>query len=101
MNKPSSGVPKTKRKLLGFTDNRQDAALQSGHFNDFLFVSLLRGANESLVSLREEGFDEWSPAEIDEQIRGNNRCIEIIDQMLKSGRPLPLPHMPKEFDLES
>jgi Lhr-like helicase len=30
------------RKLLGFTDNRQDAALQSGHFNDFLFVSLIR-----------------------------------------------------------
>ncbi len=44
MNKPDSGVPETKRKLLGFTDNRQDAALQSGHFNDFLFVSLLRGA---------------------------------------------------------
>lgn len=32
------------RKLLGFTDNRQDAALQSGHFNDFLFVSLVRAA---------------------------------------------------------
>ncbi len=30
------------RKLLGFTDNRQDAALQSGHFNDFIFVTLLR-----------------------------------------------------------
>lgn len=30
------------RKLLGFTDNRQDAALQAGHFNDFLFVSLIR-----------------------------------------------------------
>lgn len=44
MNKDGSGVPETKRKLLGFTDNRQDAALQSGHFNDFLFVSLLRGA---------------------------------------------------------
>ena len=44
MNKEDSGVPETKRKLLGFTDNRQDAALQSGHFNDFLFVSLLRGA---------------------------------------------------------
>ena len=28
------------RKLLGFTDNRQDAALQAGHFNDFVFVSL-------------------------------------------------------------
>jgi hypothetical protein len=33
-----------KRKLLGFTDNRQDAALQAGHFNDFLFVALLRAA---------------------------------------------------------
>ncbi|MDX0952219.1 DEAD/DEAH box helicase [Sinorhizobium medicae] len=44
MNRPGSGVTETKRKLLGFTDNRQDAALQSGHFNDFLFVSLLRGA---------------------------------------------------------
>ena len=33
-----------KRKLLSFTDNRQDAALQAGHFNDFTFVSLLRGA---------------------------------------------------------
>ena len=44
LNNPNSGVPVEKRKLLGFTDNRQDAALQAGHFNDFLFVSLLRGA---------------------------------------------------------
>ncbi len=44
LNRPGSGVPKEKRKLLAFTDNRQDAALQAGHFNDFLFVSLLRGA---------------------------------------------------------
>ena len=44
MGQPGSDVPETKRKLLGFTDNRQDAALQSGHFNDFLFVTLLRGA---------------------------------------------------------
>ena len=44
MNRNHSGVPEEKRKLLGFTDNRQDAALQAGHFNDFLFVSLLRGA---------------------------------------------------------
>jgi Lhr-like helicase len=44
MNGRNSGVPEEKRKLLCFTDNRQDAALQAGHFNDFLFVSLLRGA---------------------------------------------------------
>lgn len=30
------------RKLLGFTDNRQDAALQAGHFNDFIFLLMLR-----------------------------------------------------------
>lgn len=32
------------RKLLSFTDNRQDAALQAGHFNDFIEISLLRAA---------------------------------------------------------
>jgi superfamily II DNA/RNA helicase len=43
------------RKLLGFTDNRQDAALQAGHFNDFLFVSLLRAG--FLGALRAAGPD--------------------------------------------
>ena len=32
------------KKVLGFTDNRQDAALQVGHFNDFLQVLLQRAA---------------------------------------------------------
>jgi hypothetical protein len=31
-------------KLLTFTDNRQDASLQAGHFNDFVHVGLLRAA---------------------------------------------------------
>lgn len=30
------------RKLLSFTDNRQDASLQAGHFNDFIEIALLR-----------------------------------------------------------
>lgn len=38
---PASGQPDP-RKLLGFTDNRQDAALQAGHFNDFIFLLTLR-----------------------------------------------------------
>ena len=42
MHEGNSGLPPHTRKLLGFTDNRQDAALQAGHFNDFLFVSLIR-----------------------------------------------------------
>ena len=32
------------QKLLSFTDNRQDASLQAGHFNDFASVALLRAA---------------------------------------------------------
>ena len=36
-------------KILSFTDNRQDASLQSGHFNDFVQTSLLRVAlNQAL-----------------------------------------------------
>ena len=31
-------------KILGFTDNRQDAALQAGFFNDFVHTALLRAA---------------------------------------------------------
>jgi hypothetical protein len=66
------------RKLLGFTDNRQDAALQAGHFNDFLFVSLIRagflaaldaagpaGVKSEAVGLAHQtalGFDSADPA---------------------------------------
>ncbi len=36
--------PVRDQKLLSFTDNRQDAALQSGHFNDFMDVVRVRAA---------------------------------------------------------
>lgn len=39
-----SDLPPHARKLLSFTDNRQDASLQSGHLNDFVEVGLLRAA---------------------------------------------------------
>jgi ATP-dependent helicase YprA (DUF1998 family)/very-short-patch-repair endonuclease len=39
-----SELPERARKLLSFTDNRQDASLQAGHLNDFVEVSLLRAA---------------------------------------------------------
>ncbi|CQD08042.1 DEAD/DEAH box helicase [Mycolicibacterium conceptionense] len=32
------------RKFLTFSDNRQDASLQAGHFNDFVLVGLIRSA---------------------------------------------------------
>jgi ATP-dependent helicase YprA (DUF1998 family) len=43
-NAPAGGINESVRKILSFTDNRQDASLQTGHFNDFVQVSLLRAA---------------------------------------------------------
>ncbi len=37
-----AGFKREDQKLLSFTDNRQDAALQAGHFNDFVQVVRLR-----------------------------------------------------------
>lgn len=37
------------RKLLSFTDDRQDASLQAGHFNDFVQTGLLRASLLSAV----------------------------------------------------
>ena len=34
----------SEQKLLSFTDNRQDAALQAGHFNDFYKIGKIRSA---------------------------------------------------------
>ncbi|MFD6414885.1 protein kinase [Streptomyces sp. NPDC060194] len=41
---PLDVLSKEARKLLTFVDNRQDASLQAGHFNDFAQVTQLRGA---------------------------------------------------------
>ena len=39
------------KKLLAFSDNRQDASLQAGHFNDFIEVGMLRSALYRSVEL--------------------------------------------------
>ena len=52
------------RKFLAFTDNRQDASLQAGHFNDFVLVGLVRSAlyraakNQEIVNLDEPLTDD-------------------------------------------
>ncbi|MDD5035040.1 MAG: DEAD/DEAH box helicase [Methylococcaceae bacterium] len=71
-------------KLLGFTDNRQDAALQAGHFNDFVFLLTLRSGligalQNSNGELNEEqladavfralGFDQINEATLVEYLR--------------------------------
>jgi ATP-dependent helicase YprA (DUF1998 family) len=42
--KAAQDLDPSARKLLSFTDNRQDASLQAGHFNDFVNVARVRSA---------------------------------------------------------
>src|SRR5207248_9845658 len=59
----SAGMEGARDKLLTFTDNRQDASLQSGHFNDFIHVSLLRTAlHAALLHENELTFDRIAEA---------------------------------------
>jgi ATP-dependent helicase YprA (DUF1998 family) len=53
--KLSSELKPEAKKLLSFTDNRQDASLQAGHFNDFVEVSLIRSG--LVAALRHAGAD--------------------------------------------
>ena len=43
------------RKFLAFSDNRQDASLQAGHFNDFVLVGLVRSAVYQAVFSQRDG----------------------------------------------
>jgi ATP-dependent helicase YprA (DUF1998 family) len=49
-------LPPEARKLLSFSDNRQDASLQAGHFNDFVEIGLLRsGLHRAVAAAGEQG----------------------------------------------
>jgi ATP-dependent helicase YprA (DUF1998 family) len=48
-------LPPSARKLLAFVDNRQDASLQAGHFNDYVQVTQLRGALYRALAQRPDG----------------------------------------------
>ncbi|MGH2531692.1 MAG: DEAD/DEAH box helicase [Thermomicrobiales bacterium] len=62
----AASLPEGARKLLSFTDNRQDAALQAGHFNDFVQTSMVRGA--VLAAVRAGGPDGLQHDTIAEQV---------------------------------
>lgn len=48
------GFTESEQKILSFTDNRQDAALQAGHFNDYIRVIRLRAAACKAIQERGE-----------------------------------------------
>ena len=75
------------RKLLAFTDNRQDAALQAGHFNDFTFVSLLRGA--MVRALRDAGSEGLE----DKDLGGAIMAALGFDRELSPGEDPMMSHL--------
>ncbi len=53
---PADALDDKARKLLTFVDNRQDASLQAGHFNDFVQITQMRAAlYRAVVDAGEEG----------------------------------------------
>ena len=55
-----SGHSPRDQKLLSFTDNRQDAALQAGHFNDFVQVVRLRAGIRQAVETAPGGILDYA-----------------------------------------
>jgi superfamily II DNA/RNA helicase len=51
---PIDEIPNKARKLLAFSDNRQDASLQAGHFNDFVRVLQLRAGLVAALNAQRE-----------------------------------------------
>ncbi|MGX1541152.1 protein kinase domain-containing protein [Streptomyces adustus] len=68
---PEESLGKEARKLLTFVDNRQDASLQAGHFNDFAQVTQLRGAlYQAALQAGEEGLLHDDLAEAVTEVMG-------------------------------
>lgn len=68
---PEDSLGKEARKLLTFVDNRQDASLQAGHFNDFAQVTQLRGAlYQATLRSGEEGLSHDDLAEAVTEVMG-------------------------------
>ena len=52
--KKIESIPDDAAKILSFTDNRQDASLQAGHFNDFVQTSFLRASLNGALQARQQ-----------------------------------------------
>jgi superfamily II DNA/RNA helicase/very-short-patch-repair endonuclease len=82
------------QKLMSFTDNRQDASLQAGHFNDFIQVVHLRSAIEKVLS------NSDLPISISELIFKVQRSLNLPEGEYASN-PSSNPDRPDEDNLEA
>lgn len=79
---------KENQKLLSFTDNRQDASLQAGHFNDFLTTVRLRSAVFHALNTHKELKIFELPSKVFENLS--------IDENDYARNPSQLPGFPDE-----
>ena len=81
-------------EISGPLTKEEKADLEVWRRHKLLFEETNRGLGDLLI----EGHDVWSPEDIQEQIRGNQQCIEFINTMLRNGRPWPLSILPDDVD---
>ena len=85
------GFESFKQKFLSFTDNRQDAALQAGHFNDFMQVTTLRsGIYRAITQAPEQrlSYKQLGQAIFDALEMGNDKMF------LEYARSNEIPNFP-------
>jgi superfamily II DNA/RNA helicase/very-short-patch-repair endonuclease len=82
------------QKLMSFTDNRQDASLQAGHFNDFIQVVHLRSAIEKVLKVSDE------PLKISDLIFKVQEALNLPEKDYATN-PAPNPNRPNEDNLEA
>lgn len=86
------GKPLKEQKLMSFTDNRQDASLQAGHFNDFIQVVHMRSAIEKVVS------NNNVPVTISELIFKTQEVLNLPESEYAL-YPSPNPNRPNEDNI--
>lgn len=82
------------QKLMSFTDNRQDASLQAGHFNDFIQVVHLRSAIEKVLRVNGD------PLRISDLIFKVQQTLNLPESDY-AVNPSPNPNRPNEDNLEA
>ncbi|MBK9733201.1 MAG: DEAD/DEAH box helicase [Chitinophagaceae bacterium] len=82
------------QKLMSFTDNRQDASLQAGHFNDFIQVVHLRSAIEKVLRVSDE------PLKISDLIFRVQEALNLPESDYATN-PAPNPNRPNEDNREA
>ncbi len=87
-----NGKPLKEQKLMSFTDNRQDASLQAGHFNDFIQVVHLRSAIEKVLR------DSSEPLKITELIFKVQEALKLPESEYAIN-PAPNLNRPNEDNL--